>query len=720
MSLPANTQFFASAPKGLSTLLADELRALGAYDVRETAAGASFGGNLEIAYRVCLWSRIANRVLTPIAKIPAATPEQLYDGVRAVAWENHMDVRGTLAVDCTAVNSALTHTHYAALKTKDAIVDRLRDLTGERPSVDVEQPDLRINLHLRNDQARVSLDLSGGSLHRRGYRNDGGEAPLKENLAAAILLLADWPNIARTGGPLLDPMCGSGTLLIEAACMAGSVAPGLLREHYGFLGWRGHDPELWGRLLREARERREQGLAALPSIRGYDADSDAVRVALRNIANAGLTGLVHVERRELGAGKAESDSVPGLVVTNPPYGERLGETNELRADYAQLGALLRSLPGWRASVFTGNPDLAAFIGLRSRQSQDLFNGPIECRLFHYDIPAATSAHAAPSIAQQVSPGAQMFANRLRKNLKQVQKWAQREDIYCYRVYDSDLPEYAVAVDLYHGAVRHVYVQEYQAPSSIDPQKAEQRLQEILAVLPQVLDVPVERVFFKTRSRQKGKAQYEKFESLGHEVEVRESGLRFLVNFTDYLDTGLFLDHRITRALLRDLAPGQRFLNLFAYTGAATVYAAAGGARHTTTVDMSRTYLDWAQRNMVLNGYTGREHQFVQEDCITWLQEHAQHAPESFDLIFLDPPTFSNSKRMNETFDVQRDHVALLRDTLRLLTRGGTLIFSNNFRKFKLDRDALKGVDVEDLTRATLPKDFERNPRIHQCWKLIRR
>ncbi|MBI3775588.1 MAG: bifunctional 23S rRNA (guanine(2069)-N(7))-methyltransferase RlmK/23S rRNA (guanine(2445)-N(2))-methyltransferase RlmL [Gammaproteobacteria bacterium] len=721
MPLPDNTQFFAAAPKGMTTPLALELLALGAYDVRETNAGVSFAGNQEIAYRVCLWSRVANRVLMPIAKLRAATPEQLYDGVKAIAWENHMDVRGTLAVECTAVSSVLTHTHYAALKTKDAIVDRMRDLFGERPSVDVEQPDLRINLHLRNDQARISLDLSGGSLHRRGYRSAGAHAPLKENLAAAILLLADWPAIARAGGPLLDPLCGSATLLIEGAWIAGDVAPGLMREHYGFLGWRGHDPELWGMLLREAQARRTRGLENLPSIRGYDGDAEAVQAALLNVESAGLLGKVHIERRTLGGGKPESASAPGLLAVNPPYGARLGNASELRTLYAQLGTLMRSLPAWHAAVFTGNPELAAYIGLRSQRAQEMFNGPIECHLFHYRVPMP-SADAVPDVAQQISAGAEMFANRLRKNLKQSQRWAQREGVSCYRVYDGDLPEYALAVDLYHEAAtaaRHVHVQEYQAPSSIDPEKAQQRLQEALAVLPQVLDVPVERVYFKTRRRQKGVAQYEKFSEGGYYVEVNEGGLRFQVNFTDYLDTGLFLDHRPTRALLRELAQGKRFLNLFAYTGTASVYAAAGGARTTTTVDMSRTYLDWAQRNMARNGYTGSEHQFLQHDCLAWLSEQAQSAPGSFDLIFLDPPTFSNSKRMTDNFDVQRDHVVLLRDVLQLLIPGGVLVFSNNFRRFKLDGAALENVEIEDLTQKTIPKDFERNPRIHHCWKILK-
>jgi 23S rRNA (guanine2445-N2)-methyltransferase / 23S rRNA (guanine2069-N7)-methyltransferase len=707
-------RWYATAPKNISPLLARELKELGARDLRESSAGVSFDASLATAYRICLWSRTANRVLLSLARFPAATPEQLYDAVRDIAWEDHLDPEGTLAVDCTVANAAISHSHYAALKTKDAIVDRLRERFGARPSVDTEQPDLRVNLHLRETQARLSLDLSGGSLHRRGYRAEGVSAPLKENLAAALLMLCDWPEQARAGAMLVDPMCGSGTLLVEAALMAGDVAPGLLRERFGFMRWKQHDTAAWNELIAEARARREAGRARIPALRGYDADAKAVRVAQGNVAAAGLKEHIAVEQRELANFSAEGLPAHGLLLTNPPYGERIGASRELPALYAQLGSILRRLPGWRAGVFTGNPELAAYLGMPSVRSDVLFNGPIECRLFHYEPRTERTAPEQPP--PETTAGARMFANRLAKNLKHWEKWAKREDIDCYRIYDGDIPEYALAIDLYHGRERHVNVQEYQAPASIDAAKAQQRLQEALSVLPDVLEVPMSRVHFRVRMKQKGKGQYEKAGATREFVEVREGGLRFLVNFTDYLDTGLFLDHRRTRQKLRELANGARFLNLFAYTGTASVYAAAGGAVATTTVDMSHTYLDWARRNMALNGYTGAQHRFEQDDCFAWLRAHER---ERYDLIFLDPPTFSNSKRMDGTFDVQRDHIELLDATLRLLAPGGTLVFSNNFRRFRLDAAALRGVTIEDITRATLPRDFERNPRVHQCWTMRR-
>ncbi len=315
----------------------------------------------------------------------------------------------------------------------------------------------------------------------------------------------------------------------------------------------------------------------------------------------------------------------------------------------------------------------------------------------------------------------MFANRLNKNLKHLSRWLKREHIHCYRLYDADMPEYAIAVDVYEGSdyakQRWVHVQEYEAPGSVDNEKAKQRLNDALTAIRHVLAVKDQQLFVKTRRRQKGRGQYEKLSTSKHFHQVIEGGIRFLVNFEDYLDTGLFLDHRITRNFVAKLAHGKRFLNLFSYTGSATVYAASGGASLTTTVDMSKTYLAWAKRNMALNGFEGKEHEFVQANCLEWLDKMA--GKRRYDLIFLDPPSFSTSKRMDTTFDVQRDHVALIENTARLLSSDGILIFSNNLRRFRMDRESLSGFTIKDITKATLPKDFERNSKIHNCWEIRR-
>jgi|LGVF01.1.fsa_nt_gb 23S rRNA (guanine2445-N2)-methyltransferase / 23S rRNA (guanine2069-N7)-methyltransferase len=715
-------ELFAPAPKGLEPLLAEELRALGAQEVSETRAGVAFSGDLRLAYRVCLWSRLASRVLLTVARFGASSPEELYAEALLLPWEEHLSAEGTLAVSCQLGRSQVGHSQYAALKIKDAIVDRFRERCGTRPSVDVECPDVRINLHLDKDQATLSIDLSGVSLHRRGYRTEGVLAPLKENLAAAVLLRAGWPKIAAAGGSLLDPVCGSGTLLIEGALMAADIAPGLQRPYYGFEGWAGHQPGIWRELLQEARERRKVGLARLPLIAGRDLDSKAVRAAHLNADRAGLGGLLHFSTADLAELRPPEnmEERPGLLIANPPYGERLGERDELVHLYGRLGEnLRRHFVGWKAAIFTGNPDLAKELAIRARRKHNLYNGALQCQLLHFDIEerwffGAQKDQRPAKPAAPLSDGAIMFANRIKKNLRQVGRWAKKNDISCYRLYDADMPEYAVAVDLYGP---WVHVQEYQAPDTIDADMAQQRLKEAMDALPEALAVEPEQIFLKVRSRQSGRSQYRKLQEKGQFHEVTEGNCRFWVNFTDYLDTGLFLDHRPTRLLVQQLAAGKRFLNLFAYTGSATVHALKGGAASSLTVDMSRTYLDWAQRNLALNGFQIDEHhRLLQADCLAWLEQ----AKGSFDLIFLDPPSFSNSKSMTGTFDVQRDHVALLRQALGLLAEGGVLLFSNNLRRFKLDREVLADLDIEDLTAETIPRDFARNPRIHNCWRISRK
>ena len=285
-------------------------------------------------------------------------------------------------------------------------------------------------------------------------------------------------------------------------------------------------------------------------------------------------------------------------------------------------------------------------------------------------------------------------------------------------YDADMPEYAFAIDVYGNDERWACVQEYAAPSSIAQESVRARRDEALAAIPTVLEIAPERMFLRVRKRQKAGEQYEKLDAEAQFHVVREGRYRFLVNFTDYLDTGLFLDHRITRMRIGEWARGKRFLNLFAYTGAATVHAVGGGATGSTTIDMSKTYLDWAWRNLDLNALRGPAHEFIQADCVAWLEAQSQQIrPPAYDLIFIDPPTHSRSKRMQREFDVQLDHGWLLATASKLLAPGGTIVFSNNFQKFKLDGATLEHFEVDDITRSTIPEDFARNPRIHVCYVL---
>ncbi|WP_296257398.1 MULTISPECIES: bifunctional 23S rRNA (guanine(2069)-N(7))-methyltransferase RlmK/23S rRNA (guanine(2445)-N(2))-methyltransferase RlmL [unclassified Pseudomonas] len=751
-------ELFLTCPKGLEGLLAEEATALGLQEIREHTSTIRGSADMETAYRLCLWSRLANRVLLVLKRFAMKDAEDLYHGVHDIEWADHLQSDGTLAVEFSGHGSGIDNTHFGALKVKDAIVDRLRTPDGSRPSIDKLNPDLRVHLRLDRGEAILSLDLSGHSLHQRGYRLQQGAAPLKENLAAAILIRAGWPRIAAQGGALADPMCGVGTFLVEAAMIAADIAPNLKRERWGFSAWLGHIPTVWRKLHDEALARAEAGLAKTPSwIRGYEADPRLIQPGRNNIERAGLSDWIKIYQGEVATFEPRPDqSQKGLVICNPPYGERLGDEASLLYLYQNLGERLRqACLNWDAAVFTGAPDLGKRMGIRSHKQYAFWNGALPCKLLLIKVqpdqfvtgerrtpeqrqaereqaaydqtpdepqerkfnkngnPIKPAPAAAPVIEQpRLSEGGQMFANRLQKNLKAMSKWVKREGIDCYRVYDADMPEYAMAIDLYHD---WVHVQEYAAPKSIDPEKASIRMFDALAAIPQALNIDKSRVVVKRRERQSGTRQYERQSAQGKFNEVNEGGVKLLVNLTDYLDTGLFLDHRPMRMRIQREAAGKRFLNLFCYTATASVHAAKGGARSTTSVDLSKTYLDWARRNLSLNGFSDKN-RLEQGDVMGWLEA----SRDEYDLIFIDPPTFSNSKRMEGVFDVQRDQVQLIDLAMARLAPGGVLYFSNNFRKFQLEENLAERYVVEEITATTLDPDFVRNGKIHRAWKITPR
>ena len=726
-------QFVAGVPRGFADLLVRELQSFGATDLRERGNTVAFTGTLEVAYRACLESRVASRIYLELLRFEAADDAAIYAALRGIDWRAHVDPAASLACEWSGRHPAISNTHYGTLRLKDAICDALRESVGARPDIATEEPGVRVHAHAVGTKVTVSIDLSGEGLHRRGWRGETGEAPLRENLAAGILLRAGWPAIAAGGGDFIDPLCGSGSLVIEAARIAADIPANHRRRYFGFLRWRGHDGALWQRVVAEGEARAATGLAACKArglrLLGRDADARVIREARLNAAHAGVAEIVDFTVGPLG--ETTAPTTPGLLCTNPPWGLRLGDMAAARAVHAELGALLRErFVGWQAAVLTGDASLGLELGLRAHRVHTVWNGALECRLLRIEVGVAAARDLRPKPGSQIdlalaeTPGAVMFANRVRKNLKQLASWVRREEVGCYRLYDADMPEYAFAVDLYTAATpadssaaeRWLLVQEYQAPAEIPEETVRRRRSEALAGLVVATGVPADHVRLRTRRRNKRGEQYTKRDERGEFHVVGEGGLRFRVNFEDYLDTGLFLDHRITRARLREAAAGKRFLNLFAYTGTATVYAVAGGARASTTVDLSANYLDWARANLELNGLAGAAHVFVRADVREWLEEAVRRG-ERYELIFCDPPTFSNSKRMEGVFDVQRDHVALIEGCMRLLAPQGVLIFSTNAQRFALDPAIAARYQVKDLSRATVPPDFARNTYIHRCFEL---
>ncbi len=647
---------FASTARGLEELLKTELEALGASQCKVAQGGVYFQADDRVMYQSLLWSRLASRILLPLNDFDVYSDLDLYLGVQAIDWSEIFDVNDTFVVHFTGTNEEIRNSQYGALKVKDAIVDSFVRKLDQRPDVARQEADIRINVYLNKERASVALDLSGDSLHIRGYRDLAGQAPLKETLAAAIISRSGW----QKNTPMVDPMCGSGTLLIEAAMIAADRAPGLYRQHWGFNAWLKHNPELWREVVTEAQVRFRQGLKDTTSrFYGFDIDKRVLDMARANARRAGLQDLITFNHGDAAAleNPVKTD-IKGTIISNPPYGERLESEPALIALHSQFGRVVKArFPGWRLSIFSASPELLSCLQLRSEREFKAKNGPLDCVQKNYQLAETPSETVA-----EISPD---FANRLRKNQKKLAKWAKQQGVDCYRLYDADLPEYNVAVDIYG---EKVVVQEYAPPKTVDERKARQRLFDVITATMNVLGLTSNQLVLKTRQRQKGKQQYEKLAQKDDFFLVQEYNAKLLVNLTDYLDTGLFLDHRIARRMLGEMSRGKDFLNLFCYTGTATVHAGLGGAKSTTSVDMSRTYLEWAEKNLQANQLTGRQHRLMQADCLNWLA----NADEQFDLIFIDPPTFSNSKRMDGTFDVQRDHVQLITHLKRMLRRGGRL------------------------------------------------
>ncbi|WP_318486893.1 bifunctional 23S rRNA (guanine(2069)-N(7))-methyltransferase RlmK/23S rRNA (guanine(2445)-N(2))-methyltransferase RlmL [Photobacterium leiognathi] len=703
-------QYLAITSRGLENLLADELEQLGAQNIQVVHAGVRFKAEQATAYRCCLWTRISSRIIQVLSEFNVRDDMDLYLGATAINWMNYFDSNTRIVVDFNGTNREIRNSQYGAMKIKDAIVDRFTKADLRRPNIDRERPDLRVHMRLSGEKGILGLDMAGSGLHQRGYRSEAGKAPLRETHAAALVIKSGWT----PEQPLLDPMCGSGTLLIEAAMIAAEIAPGLKRKRWGFESIKDFDKDAWMEIHAEATVKSRRGPAKVTTkFFGREMDRRVLAVARDNAGRAGVIELIDFEYGDATQLVRPEGFETGVILCNPPYGERLGTTPELISLYKEFGNRLKlAFAGSVAAIYSSSNELLSCMRMRADKQFKLRNGALDCVLKTYLITAGSvqkeEGQAEGIIVQEeVAPD---FANRLKKNIAKLGKWAKREGIECYRIYDADIPNYNAAIDKYKD---YIIIQEYAAPKSVSEELARRRIMDILRATIEVTGVESNKVILKVRERQKGKSQYQKLSSAERHMVVEEYGVELKVNLYDYLDTGLFLDHRITRRMLGKMAPGKDFLNLFSYTGSATVHAAVGGAKTTTTVDMSNTYLRWAQENMELNNQVGSQHEFIQADCLQWLQE----VDDTFDLIFIDPPTFSNSKRMKQSFDIQRDHIMLMENLKRMLRPEGQIVFSNNKRHFKMDLDKLNelGLHAKNISDKTLPMDFAKNKQIHNCW-----
>ena len=730
---------------GLEAVVKRELKSLG-YEARVVSPGKlSFVGDERAIVRANLWLRTADRVLVEIGRFDASDFEVLFETTRDLPWAEWISADGAFPVVGRSHQSQLSSVPACQRAVKKAIVESLRRET-QRDELPETGAVFKVEIALLKDVATLTIDTTGPSLHKRGYRQQGAQAPLKETLAAAMVQLSFW----KPGRPFLDPFCGSGTIPIEAAMWGRQIAPGR-RRTFAAQQWSRIPQSVWLEELAAAEA------AVLPELDerlvGCDCDFRVLRNARANAELAGVENDIHFQERDFAA--TTSKRKHGVLITNPPYGERLGLPEEVRELYRSIPEVLRKLPTWSHFILTAAEDFEAIVQKTADRRRKVYNGRIECTYYQYHGPKARSTSPeepgslTPEVPQnqekndpQRSPPndsvrpavnrsnkasqppvfggltskgkeqAELFARRLSKRARHLRRWPTRQGITCYRIYERDIPEIPLVVDRYED---HLHLTEYDRPHDRDPGQHADWLDLMVETACETLEVPRTHAFLKRRQRQRGTTQHERFADENHELIVNEGGLRFITNLSDYVDTGLFLDHRITRSMVRRDAEGARFLNLFAYTGAFSVYAAAGNAKETTTVDWSHTYLEWAQRNMELNGFRGRMHRFQREGAFEFIQKLPRRP--QFELAVVDPPTFSNSKRTEDVWDVQRDHAALLNEVLARMTPGGIVYFSNNFRRFKLDEAQLHSNQIFEISRQTVPEDF-RNRRIHRCWRII--
>ncbi|MFU2508991.1 bifunctional 23S rRNA (guanine(2069)-N(7))-methyltransferase RlmK/23S rRNA (guanine(2445)-N(2))-methyltransferase RlmL [Pseudoalteromonas sp. ASV78] len=698
--------FIALTSIGIENLLVEELTDIGATVTKQTVGSVRFEGDTTLAQKVCLMSRFATRVLMLIEEKEGVNDkDSLYKFARLQPWQEWFGPTQTFAVDFNGTNDALKNTQFSGLVIKDAIVDYFNDLYEQRPNVDKQDANVRVVARLSRQGVAMYIDYSGPRLSERGYREGQGKAPIKEHLAAALIKRSGW--LENVQQPLFDPCCGAGTILIEAAGMARNEAPGLFREGFAF-------ERLPSFRIAKYKELKEQLTAQITDPKlwliGHDNDANVLSKAVDNARRADLGDVIKFKQSD--ATKLTSVAkLPGVVISNLPYGERIGSMAELISLHSALGTgFKKHFNNWKLALLGMDESLFKLLKLVKLKRYKFKNGPLDVVLNLYQLDDKQVSQSSEDKPALNFEGSMSFANRVKKNKQGLKNWLKQNDIQAYRVYDADIPEYNVAVDIYGDSA---VIFEYAAPKEIDDVTAHKRLQDVISLTSQQLNIAPGNIAVKVRKKQKGEEQYTPMAKQNRTQVVEEFGAKFKVNLFDYLDTGLFLDHRLARRYIQENAKDKRFLNLFAYTGTASVHAALGGAKAITTVDLSKTYLKWGQDNFELNNISNTRYRFEQADCLKWLE----HATSQYDLIFLDPPTFSNSKRMKDAFDVQNDHIKLLTWVKKILSPSGTLIFSNNMRGFTMDEVGLIGLGLKavNISEQTISPDFKRNKKIHNSW-----
>lgn len=691
---------FASTNFGTEQLLKKELLDLGVKNLNIKHRGVYYEANELLLYKTLMWSRVASRVFLYIKKFSINNIKDLYNNIYNINWTDFFDVNNTFMVNFKGTNNIIRNSLFGSLIVKDAIVDQFNKKYHFRPNVDLITPNIRIKVLILNENIiYVMLDLSGDPLHKRGYRQLCNSTPIKENLAAAIVLNSGW----KKNTPIIDPMCGSGTLLIEAAMISCDKAPGLNRVKWGFKFWKKYNKSLWEDIYKTAQKRFEIGLKKCSKNHfiGYDYNPETIEKAKINTEKAGLSKIIQFFTKNLNyLQNTYNKKETGMLLSNPPYGEREETESQLVGLYIQLSVISKKyFKNWKLSIFSASNFLLNFLQMQSHKEYVLKNGSLNCIQKNYQI------FLDYSIAENNE-----YQNRLRKNFKKLKNWTKRENIECFRVYNADLPNYNIIVDIYK---KWIIIQEYKAPKTVNYKKAHQRLCNAIYYTKETLSIDINNIILKIRKKNKNKTQYQKLFNKKNFIKVREHNAIFLVNLTDYLDTGLFLEKRLIRKLIGKMSEGKDFLNLFSYTGTATVYAALGNANSTTSIDISNTYIKWSIRNMSINNLSNSKHSFIQTNCLDWIKK----TEKKFDLIFINPPTFSNSKNMNKCFELKKDFFEIMTDLKRILRKNGNIIFSSSTHNFTINLDIFNKIKLyaKNITKKTQCKDYIKNSKIYHSW-----